>query len=41
MAVYSLADPKLVLPLFVTYRAKQQLGRAAAATLEAIRRLFT
>lgn len=41
VAVYSLADPKLVLPLFVTYRAKQQLGRAAAATLEAIRRLFT
>lgn len=41
VAVYSLDDPKLVMPLFVTYRAKQQLGRAAAATLELIRRLFS
>ncbi|MFT7287725.1 MAG: LysR family nitrogen assimilation transcriptional regulator [Halieaceae bacterium] len=41
LSVYSLDDPKLVLPMFVTYRAKQQLGRAAAATLEAVRRLFS
>ena len=41
IAVYELDDPSLVLPVFVTYRAKHQLGRAAAATLEVIRRLFT
>ena len=40
LAVFSLDDPQLVMPLFVTYRAKQQLGRAAAATLELIRGLF-
>lgn len=36
-----LRDDEMVLPLLVTYRAKQQLGRAAAATLETIRRLFS
>jgi len=40
IAVHRLDDTRLVLPLFVTYRAKHQLGRAAAATLEVIRSLF-
>lgn len=40
IAVHSLDAPNLVLPLFVTYRAKHQVGRATAATLETIRRLL-
>lgn len=38
MAAHFLEDADLVLPLFVTYRAKHQLGRAASATLEVIRK---
>jgi LysR family nitrogen assimilation transcriptional regulator len=41
LAVHLLDDPQLVMPLFVTYRSKQQLGRATAATLELVRRLFS
>jgi DNA-binding transcriptional LysR family regulator len=40
IAVFALDNENLKLPLFVTYRAKHQLGRAAAATLEVIRRLL-
>lgn len=40
LAIHELDSPGLRVPLYVVYRAKQQLGRAAVATLECIRTLF-
>lgn len=40
MLAHVLDDPGLAVPLYVIYRAKQQLGRAAVATLASIRTLF-
>ena len=40
LKVHSLDAPELIMPLYVTYRAKQQLGRAMTATLELIHQLF-
>ncbi|MFK7828810.1 MAG: LysR family transcriptional regulator [Congregibacter sp.] len=41
MVVHELDDPNLDVPLYVIYRAKQQLGRAAVATLKSVRALFS
>ena len=41
LTIHELEGPGLVLPLFVTYRAKQMLGRASMATLQTIRELFS
>lgn len=40
LAVHSLDDSSLYIPLCVIYRAKQQITRATAATLERIRSVF-
>lgn len=41
LAVHSLDDPALHIPLCVIYRAKQQVTRATVATLESLRNVFS